>query len=156
MKQKTKKETVTIANYQQLAMRTCLPACKNKDYAYWGSLSEYHELQSKISGYKAKKIRGDSIEKLAEVKQSIINEIGDCFWFISLQCTLAKKSFEHIYKMKIKDLNDIELGIKSHTDDLKKYCKEWKVSPLTCMKKNIDKLSSRKARGVLKGNGDER
>ena len=153
---KQKKEIVTIANYQKLAMRTCLPACKNKDYAYWGSLSEYHELQAKICGYKAKKIRGDSIEKLAEVKQSIIDEIGDCFWFISLQCTLAKKSFEHFYKMKIKDLNDIELNIKNHTDDLKKYCKEWEVSPLTCMIANIKKLSSRAERGVLKGNGDER
>ena len=153
---KQKKEIVTISNYQKLAMRTCLKSCKNKDYAYLGSLSEYHELQSKICGYKAKKIRGDSIEKLAEVKQSIINEIGDCFWFIALQCTLAKKSFEHIYKMKIKDLNDIELGIKIHTDDLKKYCKEWEVSPLTCMKRNIAKLSSRAERGVLKGNGDSR
>lgn len=153
---KQKKEIVSIANYQKLAMRTCLPACKNRDYADFGYWSEWHELQSKIYGYGAKKIRGDSEEKLAEVEKSIIDEIGDCFWFIALKCALNKKYFENIYKMKTKDLKDVELNIKSLVDELKKYCKEWEVSPLTCMKRNIAKLSSRKARGVLKGNGDER
>lgn len=157
MKQKKqKKEIVTIANYQKLAMKTCLPSCKNKDYAQYGHRSEYYELHSKIWGYKAKKIRGDSEEKLAEVKKSIIDEIGDCFWFIALKCTLAKKSFERIYKSQMKDIKDTDLDIRCMIDVLKEHCKEWEVSPLTCMKRNIAKLSSRKERGVLKGNGDKR
>lgn len=157
MKQKTKKEIVTISNYQKLAMRTCLPSCKNKDYAYWGSLSEYHELESKICGYKAKKIRGDSIEKLAEVKQSIIDEIGDCFWFIALKCTLSRISFEKLYKSKISDIRGaFELELKQNIETLKAMCKHWEKQPLACMRKNIAKLSSRAKRGVLKGNGDSR
>lgn len=156
MKQKTKKEIVSIANYQKLAMRTCLSSCKNKDYAQYGHRSEYYELQSKICGYKAKKIRGDSEEKLAEVEKSIINEIGDCFWFIALKCTLAKKSFERIYKSQMKDIKDPDLDIRYMIDVLKEHCKEWKVSPLTCMKRNIAKLSSRAERNVIKGNGDDR
>ena len=153
---KQKKEIVSIANYQKLAMRTCLPSCKNKEYAYYGSLSEYHELLSKICGYKAKKIRGDSEEKLAEVEKSIIDEIGDCFWFIALKCELTKKSFERIYKAQTKDLKGVELDIKSLIDLLKEYCKDLETLPLTCMRANIKKLSSRAERNVIKGNGDDR
>ena len=157
MKQKKqKKEIVTIANYQKLAMRTCLPSCKNNDYAQYGHLSEFYELQSKYYGYKAKKIRGDSEEKLAEIEKSIIDEIGDCFWFIALKCALFKRSFEKIYKSKVTDLDEHERQLKSEIDCMKGHCKHWRTLPLACMRKNIAKLSSRKARGVLKGNGDSR
>ena len=154
---KQKKEIVTISNYQKLAMRTCLPACKNKDYAQLGHLSEFYELQSKYYGYKAKKIRGDSEEKLAEIEKSIIDEIGDCYWFIALKCHLSKISFETLYKSKITDLRGaVEIDLKQNIETLKSICKRFQTLSLTCMRANIAKLSSRKARGVLKGNGDSR
>lgn len=153
---KQKKEIISIANYQKLAMRTCLPSCKNEDYAYWGYLSETHELRAKINGYKAKYVRGDSEDKLAEVEKGIIEEIGDCFWFLALRCTLFKMSFEKIYKSKAKDLRRGELGIKASIDWLIDQCKHWETLPLTCMRANIKKLSSRAERGVIKGNGDKR
>jgi hypothetical protein len=154
---KQEKEIVTIANYQKLAMRTCLPKCKNKDYAYWGYKSEFAELESKRYGLKAKTIRGDSAEKLAQVEKNIIDEIGDCFWFIALKCTLAKKSFEKLYKMKIADVKGvIELELKQSIEALKSICKTYDTFPLTCMRSNIAKLTSRAERGVIKGNGDER
>ena len=153
------KEIVTLKNYTTLAMRTCLPSCKNKEYAIWGYNSEWHELQSKLYGYKAKKIRGDSEEKLSEIEKQIIDEIGDCFWFIALKCTLAKLNFEHIYKTKSKDLINLtneELNIKSKIDSLREICKDWETAVLTCLRANIKKLSSRKERGVITGNGDYR
>ena len=154
---KQKKETVTIANYQQLAMRTCLPSAKNKDYAYWGYKSEYAELESKLYGRKAKQIRGDSEDKLVELERQIIDEIGDCYWFIALKCHLSKISFETLYKSKITDLRGaVEIDLKQNIETLKSICKRFQTLSLTCMRANIDKLSSRKARGVLKGNGDER
>ena len=158
MKQKKqKKEIVTISNYQKLAMRTCLPSCKNKEYAYWGFKSEYAELESKMYGLKAKQIRGDSEEKLDEIEKSIIDEIGDCFWFIALQCVLFKKSFEKLYKIKTTSVNgSIELDIKQHIEVLKSLCLVYMLQPINCMKRNIAKLSCRKERGVLKGNGDDR
>lgn len=158
MKQKKQnKEIVTIANYQKLAMRTCLPSCKNKEYAYYGYRSEFNELQSKLYGYKAKKVRGDSEEKLAEVEKSIIDEIGDCFWFVALKCTLAKLNFEKIYKSKTASLSEaIDLDLKYRIEGLKSICNTHIIKPLDCMKRNIAKLSSRAERGVITGNGDKR
>lgn len=153
----SKKEIVNLSNYKSLAMRTCLPSCKNKDYAYWGYKSEYAELESKIYGYKAKKIRGDSEEKLAEIEKKIIDEIGDCFWFIALKCELSSKSFEKLYRCKIKDIKGvIELELKQSIEALKSMCKTYETLPLTCMRSNIQKLTSRKIRGVITGNGDNR
>ena len=153
---KQDKENITIANYQQLAMRTCLPSCKNEDYAEYGYQSEVFELHSKIWGYKAKKVRGDSEEKLAEIERGIIDEIGDCFWFLALKCSLGRMSFEKIYKAKHKDLKGAEIAIKACIDALISFSKHWETLPLTCMRANIKKLSSRAERGVLKGNGDSR
>lgn len=154
---KQKQERVSIKNYQRLAMRTCMKSCRNKDYAYWGYKSEFAELESKMYGLKAKRIRGDSEEKLAEIEKSIIDEIGDCFWFIALNCVLFKKDFEKLYKIKTTSVNGaIELDIKQQIETLKSLCLVYMIQPIDCMRKNIDKLASRKARGKIQGNGDER
>ena len=154
---KQKKERVSIKNYQKLAMRTCMKSCRNKDYAYWGHKSEYAELESKLYGFKAKKIRGDSEEKLAELKHQIVEELGDCFWFVALKCTLAKKPFEKLYKCKETDANGaVEIDLKQYIECLKSWCRIQKITPLKCMQMNINKLASRKERGKITGNGDER
>ena len=91
-KTKTKKETpVKISTYQKLAMRTCMPSCRNVDYDFLGLCSEIHELKAKIAGYYAKEIRGDS--NLEEKIKGIAEEVGDCFWFVALGCEIYSLSF---------------------------------------------------------------
>ena len=107
-----------------------------------------------ISG---KKIRGDSDMKLNQIREQIADEIGDCFWFIALQCELLKFDFAKVYKMKIESIYDNRiLQIARRLSFVKSQCAEHMLKPLDCMKRNIAKLSSRKARGVIKGNGDKR
>lgn len=144
---------ITIDNYQEHAMRTCLPSCRNKEYADYGYISEWHEYRSKLYGYFAKKIRGDSIEKLIQVKQQIKDELGDCFWFIALKCELEKVNFAKIYILRnsIKN-NEIAEEILKLCD----ACKKCKFEVEDVLQRNIDKLASRAERGVIKGNGDER
>ena len=137
-------------------MRTCLKQCRNSEYAHFGSLSEFYELQSKLYGYKAKKVRGDPEKKLVEVEKAILDEVGDCFWFIALKCEIGKVSFEKIYKAKAKVLEGLEAQLKNDIEALKSCCKSWETAPITCLKANIEKLASRAERGVIQGNGDDR
>lgn len=155
MKQKNK--NVSIENYQENAMSTCLPSCKNEKYAYYGYLSEAYELESKLYGRDAKKIRGDSEEKLAELTESIKDEIGDCFWFIALRCELCKWSFKEIYNLKYRE-EEYEAGDDIYNDMsyLVEACEELNFDIDEILQRNIDKLASRAERGVIKGNGDER
>jgi hypothetical protein len=144
---------ITIDNYQLLAMRTCLPSCRNKEYAYYGYISEWHEYRSKVYGYFAKKIRGDSEEKLLQVREQIKGELGDCFWFIALKCELEGIDFAEIFRLKTaitnSDIAEEKLKITS-------ACLGCKMDVLDVLQYNIDKLASRAERGVIKGNGDER
>lgn len=146
------KEKITIENYQEHAMKTCLPSAFNKRYAYYGFLSEMHELRAKEYGLKAKEIRGDSEEKLAEIKEQIKDEIGDCFWFIALACELFEHKLVEFFDNKIQVSNEWTNGF----DEIIKICKDLKITPLKCLQRNIDKLASRAERGVLKGSGDNR
>ena len=111
-----------------------------------------HELRAKKYGLKAKEIRGDSEEKLAEIKEQIKDEIGDCFWFIALQCELLEHKLVEFFDNKIQASNEWTNGF----DEIIRICKELKITPLECMQRNIDKLASRAERGKIKGNGDKR
>ena len=144
---------ITINNYQENAMRTCLPSCKNKDYAYYGYISEWYEYRSKIYGYFAKKIRGDSEEKLTQVKEQIKDELGDCFWFIALKCELAGLDFAEMYRLKnaLVDSDIAEEMLK-----IVSACQGCKFEVEDVLQRNIEKLASRAERGVITGNGDNR
>ena len=107
---KTKKvETpITIENYQKLAMRTCLPACKCWAYAFPQFLSELSEFFAKHWGLYAKTIRGDLNKTeddhelyLQRVKE-IRKEVGDIAWSLALFCELTNTKFHKCLK-KAKD-----------------------------------------------------
>ena len=149
-----KKEMVTIRNYQRLAMRTCLKSCMNKDYADAGLESEWHELLAKIWGLRAKKIRGD--KNIEEKIAGIAEEIGDCFWFLALKCELVKYPFDIIYRDRTKQKfpSTMVESIKEYIEVLKGHCRQYHLQPIYCMKKNIEKLSQRKASNKIKGDGD--
>lgn len=107
---KTKKvETpITIANYQKLAMRTCLPACKCWEYAYPQLKSEVCEMFAKHYGIYAKLIRGDfgvkarakdvnrfdiQIRTISAI-EDLKKELGDIAWSLALICEIGNLNFK--------------------------------------------------------------
>lgn len=155
---------VTVENYQELAMQTCLPSAKNWEYCYSLIASEIGEAFGKWG----KKFRDGEFDK-----EKLTDELGDVFWGVALACELAEKNFEYIWnnceeceticiyifapsmfsiKMKTPDRIDLKMGMRF----AKTFAKECGIDPLDCLKRNIAKLADRQARGVIKGNGDER
>ena len=84
-------EEVTIKNYQELAMRTCLPSAKNWEYCYCLIASEIGEAFGKWG----KKFRDGEFDK-----DKLTDELGDVFWGLALACELGGYSFEEfeLYK----------------------------------------------------------
>ena len=172
----TKTKNISISNYQELAMGTCLKKCYNKAYWHFGIKSEICELIGKVEGLRAKKIRGDEItqDKIDAIK----DEIGDVFWFAALGCALfAKKgdknAFARVYKLTDANVQKEALLVHSYSLDeefyihslevcalyistVKRIALELGIKPYDCLVRNIKKLYSRKERGVIKGDGDKR
>lgn len=157
-------EEVTVKNYQELAMRTCLPSAKNWEYCYCLIASEIGEAFGKWG----KKFRDGSFDK-----DKLADELGDVFWGLALACELAERKFEDIWNV-CKSRTVVSLVVFSPSTlcenaealrmlDLtmvmefaKTFAKQCGIDPLDCLKRNIAKLADRQERGVIKGNGDER
>lgn len=154
-------EKVTIKNYQELAMRTCLPSAKNWEYCYCLIASEIYETFGKWG----KKFRDNKI-----YKDAIKDELGDVFWGIALACELDGEKFENLW---YRSYNEYFLLIEAITPHkfskgglilnklsvlsfAKTFAEECGIDPLDCLRRNIAKLAGRKERGTLGGNGDER
>ena len=154
-------EEVTIKNYQELAMRTCLPSAKNWEYCYCLITSEIGEAFGKWG----KKFRDGEFDK-----DKLTDELGDVFWGVALGCELYGKSFEDLWSRSCNlDFLPIEVktpdrffksGLRLNTlfvlSFAKTFAEECDIDPLDCLKRNIAKLAGRKERGTLTGNGDER
>lgn len=138
-KQKKVETPITIENYQKLAMRTCLPACKCWGYAYTQFFSELSEFFAKHWGLYAKTIRGDFNKTeddhelyLQRVKE-IRKEVGDIAWSLALFCELTNTKFHKCLK-KAKNDRATELrsgnGFEFSVSDFaffnnRTYSKEW-------------------------------
>lgn len=179
---KTKKarERVTVSNYQRLAMRTCLPQCKNWEYAFPELKSEWHEALAKIEGTRAKVIRMDANampskslgEWLDAKRNEIKEELGDIFWSLALVCELNGESFDkefrsasptHVDGLQIpfwffpeRDENELFASVKAQISALKRICRCLKIKASDCLEANIRKLSKRQAEGKIQGDGDGR
>lgn len=119
---------LTLNEYQQRAMTTCLPSCDNISYMLLNLVGEVGELTSKV----AKAIRKGDVyindNKLCvsehfapmflEWSEEVMKEVGDCLWQLSGFCSAMGWT-----------LNDAGQG-------------------------NLDKLSQRKEAGTIIGNGD--
>lgn len=158
-------EEVTIKNYQQRAMRTCLPSAKNWEYCYCLIASEIGEAFGKWG----KKFRDGSFDK-----DKLADELGDVFWGIALACELGAYSFDYLWKEShVKDYLVLgfyspkrffirqpkfllEWEICDYMSFVKTLAKQYGIDPLDCLGRNIAKLAGRKERGTLGGNGDER
>jgi hypothetical protein len=136
-KQKKVETPITIENYQKLAMRTCLPACKCWGYACTQFLSELSEFFAKHWGLYAKTIRGDLNKTeddhelyLQRVKE-IRKEVGDIAWSLALFCELTNTKFHKCLKKakndratKLRSGNEISVSDFAFIDD-QPYSKEW-------------------------------
>lgn len=164
------KEKVTIENYQELAMRTCLPTSMNSGYATQNFLAEYFELLAKIKSMYAKEIRDGEDFNADKYLDKIKDELGDCYWQLALCCQLKGLKFaEEFNGESIYPSTDCRIDLKR----VKNFdiCRQWIFRQFgyinyisdyfnfdinDILQRNIDKLASRKERGVLKGSGDDR
>lgn len=158
-------EEVTIKNYQELAMRTCLPSAKNWEYCYCLIASEIGEAFGKWG----KKFRDGSFDK-----EKLTDELGDVFWGVALACELGGHNFaELLEESYVRDYLDLgfyspkrfftrqpkilfEWEICDYMSFVKTLAGQCGIDPLECLKRNIAKLAGRQERGTLTGNGDER
>ena len=155
---------VTVKNYQELAMRTCLPSAKNWEYCYCLIASEIGEAFGKWG----KKFRDGEFDK-----DKLADELGDVFWGLALACELGGYSFKELWRIDYDrsfvditfptpdyfsdwywDLEEGEIG--KYLACAKTFAEQCGIDPLKCLKRNIAKLAGRQERGTLTGNGDER
>lgn len=121
---------MTLNDYQEKAMTTCLASCKNEVYAINGLQAEVGEIADKIAKWVRKGIcrivnnrlvfNTSDEEVVNEYQEELAKEIGDCLWFVALLSLLLGYTLEEVGQM------------------------------------NIDKLKDRAQRGVIDGNGDNR
>lgn len=126
---------MTLNEYQQEAMATCMPTCDNIVYMGFNLSAEVGELMGKI----AKAIRHDTLRISNSSKHaSNTNLVIDSHRISEEQMNEIKKECGDIAWM-LAGVCDV-LGF-----DLEGVCQQ-----------NLDKLASRKRRGVIDGNGDNR
>ena len=157
---------ITIENYQQNAMRTCLPSARNWDYATHNYKAELFELLAKIESFQAKQIRDGADFDKAKYLDKIKDEIGDCYWQLALICELRNEQFKSNYEDKpVLNLYDFVMGMDfksciggvwSEFSRIDFIIRMFDFDINEILQRNIDKLASRAERGVIKGNGDER
>lgn len=121
---------MTLNEYQEKAMSTCMPSCNNFAYMFLNLVGEVGELASKVAKHiRKKEIRINDNHMTApmtakiwdtEHEEAMKQECGDILWQLSGLCAVHGWSLEEIAQM------------------------------------NLDKLASRKERGVIEGNGDNR
>ena len=125
---------MTLNEYQEKAMQTCMPSCDNMAYMLINLMSEVGELAGKISKPLRKEkaifrnnfltpmhlLDEDDLFDFEDMRQEIILEAGDILWQLS-------------GVLKVLDVTLEEAGIK-----------------------NIEKLASRAKRGKIDGDGDHR
>jgi NTP pyrophosphatase (non-canonical NTP hydrolase) len=117
---------------------------------------------------------------------NIMKELGDVYWYLSSCCFELKINFLELIKSPIetklklsteaskiagylkKIIRDddgilvdekkekIILSLKKIVYIVNRYESEYRISKLDIMNTNLEKLFSRKSRGVLKGSGDNR
>ena len=124
---------MTLNEYQEKAMSTCMDSCNNFSYMMLNLVGEVGELSSKV----AKMIRKGKFE--IGVKSNLRVNIK----------AMGKDDFETFD-------NELKLEAGDIAWQLAGLCSVLGWSLEEVCQANLDKLASRKARGVIDGNGDER
>lgn len=117
---------MTLNEYQQRAMTTCMDSCDNHAYMLTGLVGEVGELFGKIAKHIRKEkmlFHYNELYDLGLTEQEIHDlksEVGDCVWFIAGFCKVMGWSLEEVAQ------------------------------------ENLAKLADRKERGVIDSDGDNR
>lgn len=118
---------LTLNEYQDLAMKTCMSTCDNISYMTFNLMGELGEFASKVGKLIRKgkaRIEDNELVFLQDVTEEEIKairaELGDCYW----------------------QLNGLVSSFGWYANDI---CQE-----------NLDKLASRQQRGKIDGDGDFR
>lgn len=133
-----------LFEYQTKAMNTCMDSSRNMSYMALGLMSEVGEFTGKI----AKAIRKGNVYIGKEIQGNI-----DC----------KNDSDLHYYNaflLNEQDTIDFNKGLRAELGDILWFVAGiaevmgWDLSEVA--QENITKLASRKERGVIDGNGDNR
>lgn len=121
---------MTLNEYQDLAMTTCMESSNNDIYAINGLAAEVGEIQDKIAKWVRKEyiiikdnqvhFTQEAVASGKDLPEELAKEVGDVMWFVALLANRLGYTMETIASI------------------------------------NISKLASRKERGVIDGNGDNR
>ena len=157
-------EKITIENYQENAIRTCLPSVRNSGYATLNYEAEYFELLAKIKSMQAKEIRDGADFDKAKYLDKIKDKLGDCYWQLALCCELRELEFSSEIDLEsIFPSTDCKVDTK-RTKDFR-ICRQWIFRQFGHMnfirkyfgfdineilQRNIEKLASRAEIGVAK------
>ena len=134
-----------LFEYQNKAMNTCMHSSRNMSYMALGLMSEVGEFTGKI----AKAIRKGNVYIGKEIQGNI-----DCRNDRDLHFDF--NAFQH----NGQDVKEFEKGLKAELGDILWFVAGiaevmgWDLSEVA--QGNIAKLASRKERGVIDGNGDNR
>lgn len=118
---------MTLNEYQEKAMTTCMESSENFSYMFLNLVGEVGEFASKVAKHIRKGnayISGSSnlyfnnFPELSEQEKELMKEAGDVLWQLSGLCSVMGWSLDDVAQM------------------------------------NLDKLSARKAVGTIDGNGD--
>jgi NTP pyrophosphatase (non-canonical NTP hydrolase) len=153
---------MNFKEYQKAAYSTCTPECFAKDYLHYGLISEIGEFAGKL----AKQIRGDRV-----CRDDIKAELGDIAWFIAVGALYYKCEDDYLFltsyteKTNTNDeINRLLYVIVSYEsfelndmlECLIQICVNEGFDFNDVLESNIKKLVSRKIRGKIGGNGDNR
>lgn len=121
---------MTLNEYQVKAMATCMPSCDNFSYMMLNLVGEVGELASKI----AKAIRRGYVQ------------IVDGRMIYNAVEYAEDETFRSDVEFELGDILWQWIGL----------CNVLGLDPDAVAQMNLDKLASRKNRGVIDGNGDHR
>ena len=126
-------QPMTLNQYQDKAMSTCMNTCSNFSYMMLNLVGEVGELASKV----AKEIRKGNIEIGATaMPNKIMPYMNEDEWWAK-DTELMMEAGDILWQLA---------GLC--------YVMGWKLDDVA--QKNLDKLASRKQRGVIDGDGDNR
>lgn len=134
---------MTLNEYQQQAMTTCMETCENFSYMFINLVGEVGEFASKV----AKAIRKGQIT---------IEDCDVCANFAKNPCVMICGDTEHINTVNPDLLPEMRKEAGDILWQLTGLCKVMGWSLEDVAQENLDKLASRKQRHVIDGDGDNR
>jgi NTP pyrophosphatase (non-canonical NTP hydrolase) len=122
------KKEITLNEYQEKAMATCMASCNNLSYMFFNLVGEVGEFAGKVAKWIRKEklnISGNELTKpfakfTSEDEVELRKEAGDILWQLSGLCSVMGWSLEDVAQ------------------------------------ENLDKLADRQKRNVIVGEGDNR